>query len=151
MINYIRQLLPKGNPVTNGNERQRKMVLNSDKMCHRCIMKDETHLPQDRDKWPISQIENGCFQAICHLLDLHYLSKEPLLSALGFTQNGTTSNPQEFMATRGKGMANKALGMWGTSEHGNNVGALKKIVKRTMKRDDVFCVIKNWEKQPVWH
>jgi DNA-nicking Smr family endonuclease len=116
------------------------------------MMKDETHLPQDRDKWPISQIENGCFQAICHLLDLHYLSnKEPLLSALGFTQNEATSITQEFMARRGKGMANKALGIWGTSHRKNNVGVLKNIVKRTMRRDDVFCVIKNWEKLPVCH
>jgi hypothetical protein len=114
-------------------------------------MADETHLPQDRDKWPISQIENGCFQAICNLLDLSYLSKEPLLSALGFTQNGATSITQEFMATRGKGVANKALGIWGTSHCKNNVWALKKIVKSTMKRNDVFCVIKNWEKLPVCH
>ena len=55
------------------------------------------------------------------------------------------------MATRGKGMANKALGIWGASDRENNVGALKKIVKCTMKRDDVFCVIKNWEKLPVCH
>ena len=94
---HIRRLVWKRGLDTNENERQRSVVSStnagfsgswplvfpaSDKICQRCIMKDETDLPQDRDKWPIAQIENGCFQAICHLLDFHYLSKKPLQSAL---------------------------------------------------------------------
>ena len=119
-------------------------------MCPRCIMADKTDLPQDRNKWPIAQIEKGCFQEICNLLDLYDLSKEPLLSALNcFTTKEVTLITQEFMATRGKGMASKALGIWGTSEDGNNVGALKDILKNTMKRVDVLEKIENWEKQSV--
>ncbi|CAB4028249.1 Hypothetical predicted protein [Paramuricea clavata] len=140
----------KTNAACTGTLPSSESVPTRGEMCPRCIMTDETDLPQDRNKWPIAQIEKDCFQEICNLLDLYDLSKEPLMIALDcFTTKEVTLITQEFMATRGKGMASKALGIWGTSEDGNNVGTLKDILKNTMERVDVLEKIENWEKLSV--
>jgi hypothetical protein len=78
-------------------------------------------------------------------------SNESLLVALGcFSTNQADLIKQEFKPS-GRGMAKKALDLWGTSERENNVGALKKILQDTMKRMDVLTEIEDWNKLHVCH
>jgi hypothetical protein len=122
------------------------------KMCSSCTSKDETQLLINRDEWPIGKIENGCFHNICKLLDLADRSNEPLMSALdGFDQTMAACIKKRYEGNGGLGTAEEALGKWGSSNHENNVRALKKILKDTMKRVDVLDEIKKWEKLPVCH
>ena len=51
----------------------------------------------------------------------------------------------------GSGTAEVILGKWQSSNQENNVGALKKILKDTMQRDDVVVEIEKWEKLSVCH
>ena len=124
----------------------------TDKMCDECVMNSETQLSDERDKWPIDKIEHGCLQKMCELIDLPDRSREPLMSALGdFSNNEADSITQEFTATGGKGISKRALDMWGTSDRSHNVGALKEILRHTMRRDDVIQRIEKWEKMSVCH
>ena len=111
-------------------------------MCESCYLKDETQLSSDRDKWPIGKIETCCFHKICKLLDLADRSKEPLMSALdGFDQITAAYIDKKY--DRGVGIAEVALGQWGSSNQENNVGALKKILKDTMERIVLLTRLKN--------
>jgi hypothetical protein len=49
------------------------------------------------------------------------------------------------------GTAEEVLNKWGSSNQENNVGALKKILKNTMQRDDVVVEIEKWENLSVCH
>ena len=122
-------------------------------MCSSCTSKDETQLASDRDKWPIAKIEIGCFHEICKLLDLAYCSKEPLVNALGgFDQTTAAGIKITCEVKGGSGTAEVILGKWGSSDQeNNNVGALKKILKDTMQRDDVVVEIEKWENLSVCH
>ncbi|CAB4021516.1 Hypothetical predicted protein [Paramuricea clavata] len=141
-----RRLLSKRNFGEN-NESPRPV-----KMCGSCTSKDETQLSSDRDKWPIGKIENGCFHQICSLLDLAVRSKEPLMSALdGFDQTTAAGIKTKYEAKGGLGTAEEVLGKWGSRNQENNVGALKKILKDTMQRDDVVIEIEKWENLRVCH
>jgi hypothetical protein len=122
-------------------------------MCESCTSKDETQLSSDRDKWPIGKIENGCFHQICSLLDLAVRSKEPLMSALdGFDQTMAAGIKTKYEAKGGLGTAKEVLNKWGSSnQENNNVGALKKILKDTMQRDDVVVEIEKLENLRVCH
>jgi hypothetical protein len=120
-------------------------------MCGTCVSIDETPLSSDRDKWPIGKIEIGCFYQICHLLDLEY-SKVPLMSALdGFNQTMAACIEKKYEGNGGVGIAKEVLCKWGSSDQENNVGALKKILKDTMQRDDVVVEIEKWENLRVCH
>jgi hypothetical protein len=122
------------------------------KMCSSCVSKDETPLSDKRDEWPIGKIEIGCFNQICKLLDIDTRSKEPLMIALGgFDQTVAAGIKKKFEAKGGSGIAEEVLGKWGSSKHENNVGALKKILKDIMERNDVVLEIKKWEKLSVCH
>ena len=119
-------------------------------MCESCYLKDETQLSSDREKWPIGKIETCCFHKICKLLDLADRSKEPLMNALGsFDQTEAAYIDKKY--DRGVGIAEVALGQWGSSNQENNVGALKKILKDTMERIDVVDEIEKWENLSVCH
>jgi hypothetical protein len=121
-------------------------------MCTSCDTKDETQLSSDRDKWPIGKIENGCFQQICELLDIAKRNNRPLMSALdGFDQTMAACIKKEYEAKGGSGTTEEVLGKWGSSKHENNVGALKKILKKIVKRVDVLDVIEKWKKLSVCH
>ncbi|CAB4018755.1 Hypothetical predicted protein [Paramuricea clavata] len=121
-------------------------------MCRSCASKHETQLSSDRDKWPIGKIENGCFYKICNLLDLAYLSNEPLMNALGcFDQTTAAGIEKKYEREGGLGIAKEVLGKWGSSNQENNVGALKKILEDTMKRVDVVIEIEKWESLSVCH
>ena len=121
-------------------------------MCSSCASKDKTPLSSDRDKWPIGKIEFGCFDEICKLLDLTDRSKKPLMSALGgFDQTMAACIEKKYERVGGLGIAEVVLGRWGSSNHENTVGALKKILKDTMQRDDVVVEIEEWENLSVCH
>ncbi|CAB4014032.1 Hypothetical predicted protein [Paramuricea clavata] len=121
-------------------------------MCSSCDSKDKTPLSSDRDKWPIGKIEFGCFDEICKLLDLTDRSKKPLMSALGgFDQTTAACIEKKYERMGGVGIAEVVLGRWGSSNQENNVGALKKILKDTMQRDDVVVEIEKWENLSVCH
>jgi protein-arginine kinase activator protein McsA len=121
-------------------------------MCSSCASKDETPLSSDRNKWPIGKIEISCFQQICKLLDLAEKSKEPLVSALGcFDQITAARIVKTYGEKGGLGTAKELLGRWGSRNHENNVGALKKILKDTMQRSDVVIEIEKWENLSVCH
>ncbi|CAB4006384.1 Hypothetical predicted protein [Paramuricea clavata] len=121
-------------------------------MCSSCASKDETPLSSDRDKWPIGKIEIGCFQQICKLLDFANRSKEPLVSALGgFNQTEAAYIGITYEAKGGLGTAEEVLFKWGSRNHENNVGALKKIVQYTLQRIDVVDEIEKWENSSVCH
>ena len=120
-------------------------------MCSFCASKDETPLSSDRDKWPISKIEIGCFDQICNLLDLEH-SKVSLMSALGgFNQTTAACIKKKYEAKGGLGIAEEVLYKWGSSNQENNVGALKKILTDTMQRVDIVGEIEKWEKLSVCH
>ncbi len=120
-------------------------------MCDHCIMKQGTQPSADRNEWPIDKIELGYLEEICKLLDLDDRSKKPLLVALGcFTSIDAASIIKQFEPKGGKGIAKKALGIWGTVDRTHSVGALKKILS-SMPRCDVLQVIENWEKLSVCH
>ncbi|CAB4043370.1 Hypothetical predicted protein [Paramuricea clavata] len=122
------------------------------KMCSFCTSKDETPLSSNRDKWPICKIENDCFGEICKLLDLADRSKKPLMSALGsFDQTTAAYIEKKYEREGGVGTAKKVLCQWGSSNHKNNVGALKKILEDTMQRIDVVDEIEKWKKLSVCH
>ncbi|CAB3979785.1 5 -methylthioadenosine S-adenosylhomocysteine nucleosidase [Paramuricea clavata] len=132
---------------------RRRMSWKESPMCSSCTSKDETQLSSDREKWPIAKIEIGCFHEICKLLDLAYCSKEPLVNALGsFDQTTAAGIKIAYEVKGGSGTAEVILGKWGSSDQeNNNVGALKKILKDTMHRDDVVVEIEKWEKLSVCH
>ena len=122
------------------------------KMCGSCDLKHEMLLSSNKEKWPIGKIEYGCFHQICKLLDLSYCSKVPLMSALGgFDQTMAAFIEKKYEKEGGLGTAKEVLGMWGSSNHENNVSALKKILKDTMQRVDVVVEIEEWEKLSVCH
>ena len=121
-------------------------------MCSSCASKDETQLSSDRDKWCIGKVETGCFQKICELLDLADRSKEPLVSALGcFDQTAAACIEKKYREKGGLGTAKEVLDKWGSRNRENNMGALKKILKDNMQRDDVVEEIEKWEKLSVCH
>jgi hypothetical protein len=122
-------------------------------MCRSCTSKGETQLSSDRDKWPIGKIENRCFHQICSLLDLAVRSKEPLMSALdGFDRTMAAGIKTKYEAKGGLGTAEEVLNKWGSrNQENNNVGALKKILKDAMQRDDVVVEIEKWENLSVCH
>jgi hypothetical protein len=121
-------------------------------MCSSCASKDETQLSSDREKWPIGNIEIGCFDEICKLLDLAYCSKKPLVNALGGLDQTTAAGIKiTYEVKGGSGTAEEVLGKWGSSNQENNVGALKKILKDNMQRDDVVVEIEKCEKLSVCH
>jgi hypothetical protein len=121
-------------------------------MCSSCASKDETPLSSDRDKWPIGKIEIGCFHQICKLLDFANGSKGPLVSALGcFDQTEAAGIKMAYEAKGGLGTAEEVLFKWGSRNHENNVGALKKIVRYTLQRIDVVDEIEKWENSSVCH
>jgi CDGSH-type Zn-finger protein len=116
-------------------------------MCSSCVSKDETPLSSDRDKWPIDKIDNACFHQICILLDLTEKSKVPLMSALdGFAQTTAAYIDKKYEIVR-VGIAKEVLCRWGSSNHKNNVGALKKILKKILVVDE----IQKWENLRVCH
>ena len=121
-------------------------------MCSSCASKDETQLSSDWEKWPIGKIEIGCFDEICKLLDLAYCSKKPLMNALGGLDQTTAAGIKiTYEVKGGSGTAEVILSKWGSLNQENNVGALKKILKDTMQRDDVVVEIEKWEKLSVCH
>jgi hypothetical protein len=74
------------------------------------------------------------------------------MSALGgFDQTMALGIKRKYEAKGGVGVAKEVLGRWGSSNHENNVGALKKIVEDTMGRVDVLDEIERWEKLSVCH
>ena len=120
-------------------------------MCGECVKNGKSQLPDDRDNWPIYKMEIGCLDEIYKLLDLDDPSSEPLMVALGgFSKHEADLIKKECMPN-GCGIARKALDRWGASKSENNVGALKAILKETMKRQDVVDVIENWKKLRVCH
>jgi protein-arginine kinase activator protein McsA len=143
-----RRLSSKGSP--GGNNKSHAAPV---KMCGSCASKDETQLSSDRDKWPIDKIEIGCFHQICKLLDLAVRSKEPLMNALGcFDQTEAACIKITYETRGGSGTAEEVLSKWGSrNQENNNVGALKKILKDNMQRDDVVVKIEKWEKLSVCH
>jgi hypothetical protein len=119
-------------------------------MCSSCAS-SETQLSSDREKWPIGKIEIGCFQKICELLDLADRSSEPLMTALGcFSQTTVAYIDTKYERVR-VGIAKEVRDKWGSRNQENNVGALKKILKDTMQRDDVVEEIEKWENLSVCH
>jgi hypothetical protein len=143
-----RRLSSKGSPGENNKSHAAPV-----KMCSSCTSKDETQLSSDRDKWPIDKIEIGCFHQICKLLDLAVRSKEPLMNALGcFDQTEAAGIKITYETRGGSGTAEEVLSKWGSrNQENNNVGALKKILKDNMQRDDVVVKIEKWEKLSVCH
>ena len=121
-------------------------------MCSSCDSKDETPLSSDRDKWPIGKMENSSIREIRRLLDVAKRSKEPLMSALGgFDQTTAAYIETKYERQGGVGTAQEVLDKWGSRNHENNVGALKKILEDTMQRIDVVVEIEKWEKLSVCH
>ena len=120
-------------------------------MCESCDLKDETQLSSDRDKWPIGKIEKACFDEICKLLDLAEKSKVPLMNALGGFDQITAAYIEKKYEIVRVGIAKEVLNKWGSSNHKNNVGVLKKILEDTMQRVDVVDEIEKWENLSVCH
>ena len=74
------------------------------------------------------------------------------MSALGgFDQTMAACIEKKYERVGGLGIAEVVLGRWGSSNHENNVGALKKVLKDTMQRDDVVVEIEEWENLSVCH
>ena len=120
-------------------------------LCGKCEKKRVSQLPDDRNYWPIYKMEIGCLEKIYKLLDLDDRSAESLMVALGgFSVNDADLIKKECMPS-GCGIAKKALDKWGTSNTKNNVGALKKILEKTMKRMDVVEEIEYWKELHVCH